>query len=362
MPRGGRGGWRREPARCRGSRGARQDVAGARRDDRQRRLATERAAAAASRTVPSPPTTTTSGGIGRLREGRPRRLERARLDPRAAPVPARGRRRRPRRRSARAAPGRRSRDARGLTRISGVAEGRGSRRAHGPMLARPRCGLAAHDFGIPARLRLADDPQVNREPGKLENRPARTALPSPPSGDVPVRRRHSPEPGPSRFPHVLPCAPAGVTARRAPSATSWQEGAPLRTRHLGARAFIPVALAGAVLFSLAPSTPAAASTTTEAQQIVRIAKAQLGDPWRYGASRSVQRSIAPASCIYAYRRAGDGAAIHSTLPALGPRALPLVPRARKGQPHKPQDRRPRRSGAAARTSGSTSATARRSAR
>ena len=58
----------------------------------------------------------------------------------------------------------------------------------------------------------------------------------------------------------------------------------MRTLHLGARAFIPVALAGAVLFSVAPSTPAAASTATEAQQIIRIARAQLGDPWRYGAS------------------------------------------------------------------------------
>jgi uncharacterized protein with PIN domain len=58
----------------------------------------------------------------------------------------------------------------------------------------------------------------------------------------------------------------------------------LRTLHLGARAFIPVAIAGAILFSTAPSTPAAATTATEAQQIVRIARAQYGDPWRYGAT------------------------------------------------------------------------------
>ena len=58
----------------------------------------------------------------------------------------------------------------------------------------------------------------------------------------------------------------------------------MRTLHLGARAFIPIALAGAVLFSTAPTTPAAASITTEAQQIVRIARAQTGDPWRYGAT------------------------------------------------------------------------------
>jgi cell wall-associated NlpC family hydrolase len=46
------------------------------------------------------------------------------------------------------------------------------------------------------------------------------------------------------------------------------------------------------------------STVTEAQQIIRIAKLQLGDHWRYGA-------IGPGSfdcsglVLYAYRRAGD---------------------------------------------------------
>ena len=79
---------------------------------------------------------------------------------------------------------------------------------------------------------------------------------------------------------------------------------------MGARAFIPLALAGAVLFSVAPTTPAAASTATEAQQIVRIAKAQLGDPWRYGAAGP---SAFDCSGLvrYAYKRAGDAAAIHT---------------------------------------------------
>jgi cell wall-associated NlpC family hydrolase len=81
---------------------------------------------------------------------------------------------------------------------------------------------------------------------------------------------------------------------------------------MGARAFIlPVALAGAVLFSLAPSTPVAATTTTtEAQQIISIAKAQLGDPWRYGA---VGPNAFDCSGLvrYAFRRAGDAAAIHT---------------------------------------------------
>jgi cell wall-associated NlpC family hydrolase len=80
---------------------------------------------------------------------------------------------------------------------------------------------------------------------------------------------------------------------------------------MGARAFIPIALAGAVLFSIAPSTPAAATTTTtEAQQIVRIAKAQIGDPWRYGASGPYAFDCS-GLVIYAYRKAGDGAAIRA---------------------------------------------------
>ena len=84
----------------------------------------------------------------------------------------------------------------------------------------------------------------------------------------------------------------------------------MRTLHLGARAFIPVALAGAVLFSLAPSTPAAATTTTEAQQIIQIARRQLGDPWHYGATGP---SAFDCSGLvrYAFRRAGDAAVIHT---------------------------------------------------
>ena len=73
---------------------------------------------------------------------------------------------------------------------------------------------------------------------------------------------------------------------------------------MGARAFIPVALAGAVLFSLAPSTPAAAATiTTEGQQIVQIAKWQLGDPWRYGEGAAIKSgSLRSARSIYLYFR------------------------------------------------------------
>ena len=72
----------------------------------------------------------------------------------------------------------------------------------------------------------------------------------------------------------------------------------------GARALASGALAAAVLISSAPPTPAAATYSTEASQVIRIARAQLGDRWRYGA-------IGPSSfdcsglVLYAYRMAGD---------------------------------------------------------
>ena len=82
------------------------------------------------------------------------------------------------------------------------------------------------------------------------------------------------------------------------------------TRRIATRALAPVALAAAVLFSLAPSTPAAAaSPMTEAQQIVKIARAQLGDPWRYGATGP--RSFDCSGLVrYAYRKAGMAGLVH----------------------------------------------------
>lgn len=77
------------------------------------------------------------------------------------------------------------------------------------------------------------------------------------------------------------------------------------SRRMGARAFIPAALAAAVIFSLAPSTPATASTTTEAAQIVRIARAQVGDRYRYGTAGPYTFDCS-GLVLYAYRRAGDG--------------------------------------------------------
>jgi hypothetical protein len=82
----------------------------------------------------------------------------------------------------------------------------------------------------------------------------------------------------------------------------------LHSPSLGARAFIPALLAGVVLIGLAPATPAAAADTTEAQQIIRIAKAQVGDPWRYGATGPSAFDCS-GLVIYAFKAAGDGAAI-----------------------------------------------------
>jgi cell wall-associated NlpC family hydrolase len=80
---------------------------------------------------------------------------------------------------------------------------------------------------------------------------------------------------------------------------------------MGARAFIPVALAASILVTLAPSAPVAASTTTtEAAQIIRIARAQLGDPWRYGAAGPYSFDCS-GLVLYSFRRAGDYRAVGS---------------------------------------------------
>jgi hypothetical protein len=77
---------------------------------------------------------------------------------------------------------------------------------------------------------------------------------------------------------------------------------------MGARAFIPAALVGAVLLSLAPGaagTAEAAKPKTEADQIIAIARQQLGDPWRYGAN-GPKSFDCTGLVIYAYKKAGDG--------------------------------------------------------
>ena len=130
---------------------------------------------------------------------------------------------------------------------------------------------------------------------------------------------------------------------------------------MGARAFIPLTLAGAILLSVAPATPAAAEEPTvpvlvdptapvvdpatdltpavdpvvtdpapvdpapvvaaivkpvvkptprgnEAQQIIRIARTKLGRPWVHGAA-GPRAFDCSGLVIYAFKRAGDGRAI-----------------------------------------------------
>jgi len=72
----------------------------------------------------------------------------------------------------------------------------------------------------------------------------------------------------------------------------------------GARALVPAALAAALLISAAPPPPAAAAITSEANQVIQVARAQLGDPWRYGATGPSSFDCS-GLVIYAYRMAGD---------------------------------------------------------
>ncbi|MEX1173821.1 MAG: NlpC/P60 family protein [Chloroflexota bacterium] len=72
-----------------------------------------------------------------------------------------------------------------------------------------------------------------------------------------------------------------------------------------------MALAGAVLFTFAPGSSgiaAAAEPKTEAQQIIKVAKAQVGDPWRYGA-KGPRAFDCSGLVIYSYTKAGEAKVI-----------------------------------------------------
>ena len=71
----------------------------------------------------------------------------------------------------------------------------------------------------------------------------------------------------------------------------------------GARALVCAALAATILIPIAPPKPAAAAIS-EANQVISIAKAQRGDPWRYGASGPYAFDCS-GLVIYAYKAAGD---------------------------------------------------------
>lgn len=72
----------------------------------------------------------------------------------------------------------------------------------------------------------------------------------------------------------------------------------------GARALVSAALAATLFISAAPPPPAAAADLSEASQVIAIAKAQLGDPWRYGATGPYAFDCS-GLVIYSYRMAGD---------------------------------------------------------
>ncbi len=72
----------------------------------------------------------------------------------------------------------------------------------------------------------------------------------------------------------------------------------------GAPALASAALAAILVITSAPWTPASAADPSEATQVIQVAKAQLGDPWRYGASGPAAFDCS-GLVIYAYATAGD---------------------------------------------------------
>ena len=78
----------------------------------------------------------------------------------------------------------------------------------------------------------------------------------------------------------------------------------MRWPNPGARAFVSAALAATLLISAAPAAPVSAAIPTEAAQVIAAAKAQVGDPWRYGATGPSSFDCS-GLVIYAYKMAGD---------------------------------------------------------
>ena len=76
----------------------------------------------------------------------------------------------------------------------------------------------------------------------------------------------------------------------------------------GARALVSSSLAAALFITGVPPTPAAAADPSEASQVIAIAKAQVGDPWRYGATGPSAFDCS-GLVIYSYKVAGDLALI-----------------------------------------------------
>ena len=72
----------------------------------------------------------------------------------------------------------------------------------------------------------------------------------------------------------------------------------------GARALVSAAIAATIFITSAPPSPVAAAGSIEAAQVISIAKAQRGDPWRYGATGPSSFDCS-GLVIYAYKAAGD---------------------------------------------------------
>ena len=85
----------------------------------------------------------------------------------------------------------------------------------------------------------------------------------------------------------------------------------MQTRRSRARLLAGAALAALMLSGIAPTPSTAAAIPSEGQQIVSIARAQLGDPYRFGATGPSSFDCS-GLVIYAYVTAGDGKVIRST--------------------------------------------------
>ena len=100
---------------------------------------------------------------------------------------------------------------------------------------------------------------------------------------------------------------------------------------------------------------------SEAAQIIKIAKAQVGDPYRYGAMGPYAFDCS-GLVLYSFKAAGDYRAVGSGSYRSAQVAVLLVQEARPDQHDRARRPATSSSGAAAATSASTSATATRSAR
>jgi cell wall-associated NlpC family hydrolase len=82
----------------------------------------------------------------------------------------------------------------------------------------------------------------------------------------------------------------------------------VRIFKLGVKAIIPVVMATSVLVSSAPTAPASAYTrlvpNSEAAEIIKIAKAQVGDRYRYGAA-GPNAFDCSGLVLYSFKAAGD---------------------------------------------------------